>query len=626
MFQILFNQLKHLIINEAKKEEKMMAKKQYYKRLDIIRNVSCIMVLLYHLNILPGGFLAVCTFFTLSGYLTCMSALKKEKFSIKSYYINRIKTLYLPLLIVVFLTIIFSKLIPNIIWLNLKKETLSVIFGYNNFWQLKVNQDYFTKNLNSPFIHLWYISILMQFELIFPLIFSLFKKYRGKNKENIIAIAIIAVTIVTTVFFIHMSSTKDIMVVYYNTFSRIFSIFFGILLALIQFEYGTKLPRFLKTNNSFIYTMYMIIFILLSIFVSAQSKYFALFMILVTLISARMIKYSTIQINTKKSNRITKFFANISYEIYLVQYPIIYFMQNLPLNRLGKIFLLIILTIISAIIVHILLNFRTKNKTLKAIKKLILGIIIIAGVFLVITEKDHTAEMKELEEVLNENTDVIEQKNEDFINNKNIQENAIVETKPETAVTETKQETAITETNPESKIKEETQIDNNKTAEKVGNLPVVGIGDSVLLGAIKELYKKFPNGYFDGKVSRNLSAGETILKDLKNKGKLTNIVILSLANNGEYSTKKNKQLMEIIGDRELYWVNAVGADDPTFNEKFREFAKDYSNIHIVEWDEVSKNHPEYFYADGIHPKGTGVKKYAEIIYNAVFQDYSLQSR
>ena len=65
MFQILFNQLKHLIINEAKKEEKMMAKKQYYKRLDIIRNVSCIMVLLYHLNILPGGFLVVCTFFTL---------------------------------------------------------------------------------------------------------------------------------------------------------------------------------------------------------------------------------------------------------------------------------------------------------------------------------------------------------------------------------------------------------------------------------------------------------------------------------------------------------------------------------------------------------------------------------
>ena len=57
----------------------MKEKKVYYRRLDVIRNISCIMVLLYHLNILKGGFLAVCTFFALSGYLTCMSALKKEK-------------------------------------------------------------------------------------------------------------------------------------------------------------------------------------------------------------------------------------------------------------------------------------------------------------------------------------------------------------------------------------------------------------------------------------------------------------------------------------------------------------------------------------------------------------------
>ena len=79
--------------------------------------------------------------------------------------------------------------------------------------------------------------------------------------------------------------------------------------------------------------------------------------------------------------------------------------------------------------------------------------------------------------------------------------------------------------------------------------------------------------------------------------------------------------MEIIGDRQLYWVNAVGADDPTFNAKFKEFAKDYSNIHIVEWDVASKNHPEYFYADGIHTKNEGMKKYAETIYKAVYEDY-----
>ena len=36
--------------------------KKYYKNIDIIRLLACIAVLLYHLNILKGGYLAVCTF------------------------------------------------------------------------------------------------------------------------------------------------------------------------------------------------------------------------------------------------------------------------------------------------------------------------------------------------------------------------------------------------------------------------------------------------------------------------------------------------------------------------------------------------------------------------------------
>ena len=56
--------------------------KKYYKNIDIIRLLACIAVLLYHLNILKGGYLAVCTFFVLSGYLSCISAFKKEKFNI----------------------------------------------------------------------------------------------------------------------------------------------------------------------------------------------------------------------------------------------------------------------------------------------------------------------------------------------------------------------------------------------------------------------------------------------------------------------------------------------------------------------------------------------------------------
>ena len=120
----------------------MEEKTGYYRRLDIVRIISCILVLLYHLNVVKGGFLAVCTFFTLSGYLSCVSALKNKRFSIKLYYINRIKKLYIPLLMVVAITVIIAKVNSSINWMNLKPESCSVLFGYNNIWQLKANQDY----------------------------------------------------------------------------------------------------------------------------------------------------------------------------------------------------------------------------------------------------------------------------------------------------------------------------------------------------------------------------------------------------------------------------------------------------------------------------------------------------
>lgn len=61
----------------------MKEEKQYYKKLDIIRIISCILVLLYHLNILKGGFLAVCTFFVLSRIFMLYVSIKERKFFYK---------------------------------------------------------------------------------------------------------------------------------------------------------------------------------------------------------------------------------------------------------------------------------------------------------------------------------------------------------------------------------------------------------------------------------------------------------------------------------------------------------------------------------------------------------------
>ena len=62
-----------------------MAEKEYFKKLDFIRIISCLLVLLYHLNLLKGGYLAVCSFFVLTGYFTTITLQNNE--SIGKHYI-----------------------------------------------------------------------------------------------------------------------------------------------------------------------------------------------------------------------------------------------------------------------------------------------------------------------------------------------------------------------------------------------------------------------------------------------------------------------------------------------------------------------------------------------------------
>ena len=169
--------------------KKSLKEKKYYQYLDIIRIFSCVIVLLYHLGYLKGGFLAVNIFFVLSGYLAYMSFHFNRKQSIKEYYKKRLNSIYLPLVVVVFLTLFAISFINNFSWLNLKPETYSVLFGYNNFWQLGASLNYFARHIDSPFMHLWYIAILLQFELVFPFFINILPTIfringlSGKNGE-----------------------------------------------------------------------------------------------------------------------------------------------------------------------------------------------------------------------------------------------------------------------------------------------------------------------------------------------------------------------------------------------------------------------------------------------------------
>ena len=580
----------------------MKNKKTYYQKLDIIRVLSCIAVFLYHLNILKGGFLAVCIFFTLSGYLSCISLLQKEKFKVKDYYISRVKKIYIPLFITVMLTIATLTLFPNINWLNLKPETTSVLLGYNNFWQLNANLDYFTRHITSPFMHMWYISILLQFELIFPIAFLILKSIGEKINKYIPPFILIIISILSYYFFYQNITTSNIMIAYYHTLARIFSCLLGVSLAFLSYYKSLLSEKFKKIKlNSIIFYFYILILIISFLTVTSNSKYLSIFMLLASLVTLRLIKYGTLTKN-RNSNFITtliKGLSSISYEIYLIQYPVIYIFQTIKLDNTLKIISIIGITLILSYILHISLNIKKDNKI--KILRILLCIPVITisiyGTYQYIITEDHTQEMKELEEKISKNKLLTKKKQEEYQEKLKQEQNAWKLELDEF-------------TNKEEELKQ-----------KITNLPVVGIGDSVMLGAANALYQTFPNGYFDGKVNRTELEARDILIDLENKGLLTDILIFNLGTNGECASSCKRKIMSAVGNRQVFWVNATNPDYDTCNPNLNKAAAEYPNIHIVDWQSVVEKHPEYVASDKTHVGGFGAKVYSRTIYDAIYNYY-----
>lgn len=577
--------------------------KKYLVLIDYIRILACIQVFLYHLGLLKGGYLAVSIFFVLSGYLACYSAFKEEKFSILSYYRNKVLKIYLPLLLFVFITIFAVSFFQDVYWVNIRGETSSVLLGYNNYWQLQANLDYFTKQIDSPFMHLWYISILFQFYLIFPFIFIFLKKIGDKVKKIIPCILLALLTLGFSIYFYYNSLNGNMMNTYYDTFSRAFSIFAGLLVCFIHHYYKPFMYSFMKNKvwTKIIFFIYVSILILMSVFVDSSSSYFAISMLATTLITVRLLDYASIikKDNYTLKDKIIKYLSSISYEIYLFQYPVIFLFQYIELNSFLKILCIVLITIFASITLKFALNIKKGNKVIWLRIILCIFIIIISsfGIKKFEDSKEIAIRIKELEEQLEKNEIMMEEKQKEYAE----------------IIKEEQKKFA-------SSLEEIDELLNNLD-EKITTLPVVGIGDSVMLGALPNLYKQFSNGYFDAKISRTAWVVEKMLNNLKENDMLGNPIIIHLGTNGDCSESCKLDILNASENREIFWVNVTNDNNVFVNEKLNDFATKHENVHIIDWENISYGHRNYFYADGIHLTEDGKKAYTKAIYEAIYNFY-----
>jgi len=151
--------------------------------------------------------------------------------------------------------------------------------------------------------------------------------------------------------------------------------------------------------------------------------------------------------------------------------------------------------------------------------------------------------------------------------------------------------------------------------------PVSVIGDSVFLGAAISFKKIYRNAEIDAKISRQVVQAVDVAKQMKRKGKLKDIVIIALGTNGTFNQSTGQKLIDYLGkDRTIYWVSAYGKRlswQGTVNKTIQKLVRKNKNVHIISWAKYAKDHPNWFYQDGIHLNSKGQVGFAKFIRNSI---------
>ncbi len=148
---------------------------------------------------------------------------------------------------------------------------------------------------------------------------------------------------------------------------------------------------------------------------------------------------------------------------------------------------------------------------------------------------------------------------------------------------------------------------------------VTGIGDSLMVAAVEELYTQFPNGYFDAIVGRSVDEGLQVLMRMEEDGLLGDVIVLSFSNACDLSKETCEEIMSHVQGKPVFWVkpNAIASTCPILDE----ISQSYPNAYVVDWQSVATSHMrDYILSDSVHPNHAGSEAYALLIDIVITQD------
>lgn len=601
-------------------ERTVTGKTNYIGGIDGLRAIAVLLVLAYHLNLpfAKGGLLGVTVFFVISGFLITRILVEElnttQRIDLKKFWIRRIRRLLPAVLVMVTVFILVSAVFNRVLFTKACSDLLSVIFGYNNWWQIGNQVSYFEHvGAPSPFTHCWSLAIETQFYLVYPLLLLLIAKLGKSRKWYVWSTGICAVLSLFAIGIL-FDPSSDPSRVYYGTDTRAFSLLFGALLALIPAEKVAKrYPRLCEGAGIFSFTLLLV----LGVAVDGNSSFWyyggqGLVSVLTVLVLLSVLRKDSL-LGRSLQVAPVRWIGERSYGIYLWHYPLILLLGGGKKMDWWMAVIAGALTVtIAALsyryvespirrgIIGVWLKVlrdhprtRMGQRRKRRMMKQSLRVVIAAGVVCVsaltciaVVPREHVvSNVEKLERQAEEAKKLAHEKSRQISQN------------------------------------QKNELQGKSEEEILSNIQLLLLGDSIALGATDAFYATFPSGISDAAVSRQAYESLELYDEYTGqKGWDGDGVIFALGANGVLSDSLSL-LREKMGPDKLLFILTVNAPyvnwETSNNDAVRQFVKENKNTYLVDWKQVCEGHAEYFEQDETHLKPEGANAYVQCIKEAV---------
>ena len=571
---------------------------KYIPAIDGLRAVAVIAVMLYHLGVswIPGGFLGVDLFFVISGYvitrLLLDSIQRSGGLDLRAFYKSRVRRLLPPLVFMIVTTTLFIGVWAPDTIKRLLIDTPFSLTGFMNWWLVFRQQDYFEAIGRPPLLqHTWSLGVEAQFYFIWPLILLLVLRQLGRKiipaAALVIAIAS-GIALLVVSLSIDANSSQTVSHVYFGTDTHSIGLFLGAALAVNWIPQNLKVDiakraqdvidgigvfGFLGILSCFLFidesnpTLYKIAFPLAGLFGCA---------IIMSIV------HPASRFSPLLQGRAILWIGERSYAIYLWHW-IVFQVTRPSVDLAGASWalyalrVLIVFALADISLRWVELPFRNgyveswfRGMKYRAKKVRVRQKATLAGSILSILIATSLVSVNAI-----------------AVSNENI----------------AKLKMEIT-----SKAEVQTQITNPSDGLWV-------VGDSVILGIRNELSNRRQVGLINAHVGRQ--APELIAVLNKDKSRMVGApVIVNMGNNNRLAESEVVSIFEAVKDQpQIIVINTAVPRSwkDENNSLIAQVAANYQNVKIVDWNQISEGHPEYFAPDGVHLVPTGINVFVDAV-------------